>query len=94
MVTTIHEILEKRLKGKNLSQLARELGISKSLLADWVAARRLPSLKNVEALKRLSTYLGISLEELLLGEDDKRVITSLLFQDGERKYSIQITRIK
>ncbi len=94
METKIHEILEKRLKGKNLSQLARELGISKSLLADWVASRRMPSFKNVEALKKLATYLGISLEELLIGEDDQRVITSLLFEDEKRKYSIQITRIK
>lgn len=94
METKLHDILEKRLKGENLSQLARDLGISKSLLADWVASRRLPSLKNVGALKKLSNYLGISLEDLLLGHEESDVITSLLFKDGERQYSIQITRIK
>jgi len=92
--TKLHEILERRLKGENLSQLARDLGISKSLLADWVSSRRMPSLKNVGALKKLATHLGLSLEELLLGDDDKKVITSLLFEDEKRKYSIQITRVK
>lgn len=95
METKISDVLQNRLKGQNLSQIARELGISKSLLADWVSARRLPSMKNIAAVAKLAAFLGISLEQLLLGEDvSSNVITSVAFDDDKRAYRIQIERIK
>lgn len=88
-------ILRKRLAGKNLSQVARELGISKSLLSDWVASRRLPSLKNIESVARVANYLGLSLEQLLLGkESDRKIISAITFDDENRSYRINIERLK
>lgn len=95
MGTKISEILRERLEGENLSKIARELGISKSLLADWVASRRLPSLKNIEAVAKLAAYLGLSLEQLLLGkEDGRKVISAVTFEDEKRSYRVNIERLK
>lgn len=91
----ISKILSDRLKGQNLSKVARELGISKSLLADWVSSRRLPSLKNIEAVARVANYLGLSLEQLLLGKDsDRKIISAITFEDDKRAYRINIERLK
>ncbi len=95
MGTKINEILRDRLEGKNLSKISRELNISKSLLADWVSSRRLPSLRNIDAVARLAAYLGLSLEELLLGKDDgRKVISAVTFEDDKRAYRINIERLK
>lgn len=95
METKISEILRVRLEGENLSKIARELGISKSLLADWVASRRLPSLKNIEAVAKLAAYLGLSLEQLLLGKDSERkIISAVTFEDEKRAYRVNIERLK
>ena len=95
MNAKITEILRERLAGENLSQVARELGISKSLLADWVSSRRLPSMKNIEAVARLASYLGLTLEQLLLGKDgDQKIISAVTFEDDKRKYKINIERLK
>ncbi len=95
MAVKMTEILQERLKGQNLSKVARELGISKSLIADWVSARRLPSMKNIGAVAKLANYLGLTLEELLLGkENGKKVISAVTFEDEKRAYRINIERIK
>lgn len=48
----------------NLSELARTIGMSKSLLADWSRARRTPSGKNMHNVLKLAKYFGISFEDL------------------------------
>lgn len=89
------KILAKRLKGKNLSALAKELEMPRTMLHDWVKGERVPSLTNIEHIKSLANYLGLSLEEILTGErDEKKVISSILFQDDTRQYKIQVERIK
>lgn len=93
--TRISDILRERLAGHNLSKVARELGISKSLLADWVAARRLPSLKNIESVAKLASFLGLSLEQLLLAKpEEAKVISAISFEDEKRVYRLSIERIK
>lgn len=95
MESKINDILRERLEGENLSKIARELGISKSLLADWVSARRQPSLKNIKAVAKLAAYLGLSLEQLLLGKDtERKIISAVTFEDEKRAYRINIERIK
>jgi len=95
MKAKISEILHERLKDKNLSQISRDLGISKSLLSDWVSSRRLPSLKNIDALAKLAAYLGITLEQLLLGkQSENKVISAVTFDDEQRRYKINIERVK
>lgn len=89
------KILATKLKGKNLSALAKELDMPRSMLHDWVKGKRIPSLNNIDYIKLLADHLGISLEELLTGEkDDKKIISSILFQDDSRQYKIQVERIK
>jgi transcriptional regulator with XRE-family HTH domain len=89
------KILATRLKGKNLSALAKELDMPRAMLHDWVKAKRVPSLNNIEYIKKLADHIGISLEELLTGEkDERKIISSILFQDDSRQYKIQVERIK
>lgn len=87
------EVIKKHLKDKNLSHVARELGIPKTLLHEWVQANRVPSLKNIKHIKSLADYLSLSLNDLLLGEDNDRVLNSLTFDDEGKKYRIKIERI-
>ena len=95
MELKVSKILAQRLKGKNLSALAKELEMPRSMLHDWVKGKRIPSLNNIDYIKQLADHLGISLEELLTGEkDDKKIISSILFQDDSRQYKIQVERIK
>jgi transcriptional regulator with XRE-family HTH domain len=86
-------VLKKRLKDKNLALVARELGIPKTLLHEWVQSKRMPSFKSIGHLKRLADYLSLSLEELLLEEAEEKVISSVTFDDGGRKYRIKIERV-
>ena len=87
--------LKHALAGMNLSKLAKELSIPKSVLHDWIQAKRKPSLANMNHVKNLANYLGISFEELLLGqaENKQQHLTTVSFKDGDRKYSISITKI-
>lgn len=95
MELKVSKILAQRLKGKNLSALAKELEMPRSMLHDWVKGKRIPSLNNIEHIKQLADHLGISLEELLTGErDDKKIISSILFQDDSRQYKISVERLK
>jgi hypothetical protein len=48
------------------------LNIPRSLLQDWVHNERKPSLANIEHVVSLSKFLGISLEELLVGSNQKK----------------------
>ncbi len=87
------ETIKKRLKDKNLSKVARELGIPKTLLHEWVQAKRQPSFKNINHIKNLADYLSMSLDELLVGESNDSLITSVTFDDSGKKYRIKIERI-
>jgi transcriptional regulator with XRE-family HTH domain len=95
MEAKISEILRTRLKGKNISKLAREIGVSKSLLSDWISSRRLPSLRNIESVAKVAAYLGLTLDQLLLGrETDRKNISTVSFEDDRRSYRIHIERLK
>jgi hypothetical protein len=90
----LSEILKERLKDKNLSAVARSLGIPKTLLHEWTHAKRVPSFANIEHLVVLAAYLNISLEELLVGTPPSdKVISSITFNDHGRKYRVRIERI-
>lgn len=88
------KILSNALKGKNISSIAREVDMPRSMLHDWAKSKRIPSLNNIEYIKRLADYLGLSLEEILIGETNKKTISSVSFQDDQRQYRISIERIK
>ena len=61
------KILSLALRGKNISSVAREVDMPRSMLHDWAKSKRVPSLNNIEYIKRLADYLGLSLEEILIG---------------------------
>lgn len=89
------KILSIALKGKNISAVAREIDMPKTMLHEWTNAKRVPSLANIEYIKKLADYLGLSLEELLTCESpDTKVISSISFQDDQRQYRISVERIK
>lgn len=86
--------LAKALDGKNISQIAREIDMPRNMLHDWAKAKRVPSLSNIEYIKKLADYLGLSLDELLVGDDEKRIISSISFSDEGREYRLIIERTK
>jgi transcriptional regulator with XRE-family HTH domain len=89
--TTIQE----RLADENLSQISDKLNIPRSLLQDWVHNERKPSLANIDHVVSLSKFLGISLEELLVGSIKKsNTVSSITFSDDGREYRINIERLK
>jgi hypothetical protein len=88
------EILRERLEGENLSAIAREIGIPKTILHDWVQSRRLPSMKNIHYVSKLGEYLGLTLEQLFFGQDEKKILSSISFNDEDREYRILIERVK
>jgi len=53
------------LKAHNITELAPQLGISRSAIYDWTAGRHLP---DVERMFRLAAYLKVSLSWLLTGD--------------------------
>jgi hypothetical protein len=87
-------VLKKKFKDKNLAEVSRQLGIPKTLLHEWMQAKRMPSFKNVGHLKKLADYLSLSLEELLLEESGDKVISSVTFDDSGRTYRIKIERVR
>lgn len=93
MMSKFAGLLKKRLAGKNLAQLARELKIPRTVLHDWVTARRTPSLRNIDHLTALAQHLGISLDEMLTEPNAERVINTMIFEDDGKKYRIKIERV-
>lgn len=94
MKSHFHKILKQSFSNKNLSELSRQLEIPRSVLQDWIKDEREPSFKNLEYLKRISDYLGISLDELLTGEPKERMLSSVTFEDDGKRYQILINRVK
>ena len=66
MALHVNSNLHYLLQDRNLSKVARSLGVSKSLLSDWANCKRVPSLRNIDALLRLAQYFNVSLETLLI----------------------------
>ncbi len=94
MEVKIHQILQKKLKGQNLSKVARDLGIPKQRLHDWVEAKRYPNFKNATELWSLAEYLGLSFEELIFGEVTNKIISSVTFEDDGKVYKVNIEKIE
>lgn len=90
------EVLHRELDGKNISDVAKKAGISVSLLHDWYKSRRMPGSKNFPSLLKLSSYLGLSLEELLFDIDNsnKEILAATVFTDGGVQYRCSIEKIK
>lgn len=93
-MTGFHQLLKEHFKDKNLSEVSRQLNIPRSVLQDWVHEEREPSFKNLNYLKSIASFLGISLEELLGGETTNKTISSIVFEDDGRRYQVLINRIK
>jgi hypothetical protein len=89
------EVIKEKLHGENLTQVAKELGIPKTLLHEWVQARRQPSMKNMVHVKVLANYLDLTLDEILFGkvQPKKKTLTNVIFEDDGKKYQISISKI-
>jgi len=94
MGSCVNKLLKERLEDKNLSVVAKEVGISRSVLHDWVHGSRLPSLKNIKHLENLAGYLGVSIQKLLTGDDSGKVISTVTFFDDGKRYRINIERLE
>ncbi len=62
----LSQVLQRELKGKVISRVAKEIGISVSILHDWYSSSRKPSAKNMWHLKKLADYLGLAFRALLM----------------------------
>lgn len=56
---------------KTAYQVAKESGVTQTVLANWKAGRNKP---NVNNLKRIADYFGVSIEYFLEGEPEKEVV--------------------
>ena len=91
----LSQVLKRELKGKVLSRVAKEVGISVSILHDWYSSSRKPSAKNLWQLKMLADYLGLSLEQILFDEKrEHQIISSTTFTDGGIQYRVNVEKIK
>lgn len=91
----LSQVLQRELKGKVLARVAREAGISVSLLHDWYSSARRPSAKNMWQLKHLAEHLGLTLEEILFDESSrKQIISTTTFSDRGVQYRINIEKVK
>lgn len=90
----LSQVLRRELKGKVLSRVAKEVGISVSLLHDWYSSARKPSAKNLWQLKVLAEHLGLTLEEILFDEKPSReILSTTVFSDGGERYRVHIEKI-
>ena len=94
MSMKFNQILQEKLGSENLTEIARELDMPKSILHDWVVSMKQPSGKNIPHVKAIAEYLGLTLDELFFGEANKTTISSVSFEDNGRKYRINIERLK
>lgn len=96
MQSEFQKRLVELLKGKNVSQVAKDVGMAKSLLNEWKTSKKGPSLASMKHVKALSEYFGIDFEELVLGQGPKEemTLTTVTFVDNGNTYSVSITRLK
>lgn len=91
----LSQVLQRELKGKVLSRVAKEIGIAVSILHDWYSSSRKPSAKNMWQLKKLADYLGLSLEQILFDEKvERQIISSTTFTDRGVQYRVNVEKIK
>lgn len=91
----LSQVLQRELKGKILSRVAKEVGISTSLLHDWHSSARKPSAKNLWQLKKLADHIGLTLEEILFDESSERhLISSTIFSDKGSQYRVCIEKVR
>lgn len=83
-----------RAKGLKLKAISEETGIPMSTLSEWTAGRE-PKVS--DALIRLSTYLGVSLDEMILGRmnwGNERLISETYFEIEGQSYSMRVCHRK
>lgn len=91
----LSKVLQRELKGKVLTRVAKEVGLSPAMLHDWHSSSRRPSAKNMVQLKKLADYLNLTLEEILFDEQkEKHTIATTTFYDNGKTYRINIERIE
>ena len=91
----LSKVLQRELKDRVISKVAKELKIGGSLLHDWYSGARTPSAKNMWQLKKVADYLGLTLEEILFDENaDRELISSTIFMDRGLQYRVSIEKIK
>jgi hypothetical protein len=91
----LSQVLRRELKGKVISRVAKEVGMSVSLLHDWYNSSRKPASKNLWQLKMLAEYLGLSMDEVLFDEQGhKQVISTTTFTDRGVQYRINIEKVR
>lgn len=91
----LSQVLQRELKGRVLSRVAKEVGISISLLHDWYSSARKPSAKNLWQLKILAEHLGLTLEEILFDEQTNRqVLGTMTFSERGERYRINIEKLR
>ena len=91
----VGDFIRKKRKDKNLTQkeLAKELGVSDKAISKWERGICCP---DISLLKELSSILGVSVNELLSGEDIEKLEkekTDDVLVDSVNKYA-SIEKIK
>jgi hypothetical protein len=98
MSIELKKVLNKEFKARGLvaNKVAKQLKIPQSVLHGWCTGS-LPNGKNLHHIQALSAFLGLTVSELLFGNEDKSGATTLFnseFRDGEMKYRLYVEKIK
>ena len=77
-----NEKLQELRKSKNLTQeeLASTLFVSRTAISKWESGRGYPS---IDSLKALSNFFGVTIDELLSGDEDSAAILSAYLEDRD-----------
>lgn len=78
-------------------QLAKELGVPQTSLNQWIGQKDAGLPRDPEVLRKLSTYFGCSVYELIFGEPDPLSVVGGLLEKTEVHtglYEISIKRVQ
>lgn len=98
MKIKLSQVMAREMKSRSISVtlLAKSTGVPRTTVHDWLEGR-LPSSKNIHYLSELSSFFGISLNELLFGVADQTPTSEVLFSssfvDGQTSYKIIVEKI-
>lgn len=99
MSVELKKVLNREFKTRGLlvNKVARACKIPQSVLHGWCSGVK-PSAKNLHHILSLSSFLGISVSELLFDDGERKTDSKILFNsefcDGEARYKLTVEKVK
>lgn len=75
----------------NLKQFAKKINVPVSTVHGWLNG---VEPKSIRDLKKIATFMGITVDELCFGDGRENMQTDLKVTIGDRTYTVLLTRAK